>query len=119
MAVNTGGDALVFTDAGAGGAGDITAVTTANNSGLAGGVTTGAADLSLNVANLPEVTAVTSISTTDRVAVESIVNSSETRKVTLDNIFTDFASTGIGALGRWWAFLRSDRDRGYYGCRAG
>ena len=98
VAVNTGGDALVFTDAGAGGAGDITAVTTANNSGLAGGVTTGAADLSLNVANLQEVTAVTAISTTDKVAVESIVNSNETRKVTLDNIFTDFASTGIGAL---------------------
>ena len=98
VAVNTGGDALVFTDAGAGGAGDITAVTTANNTGLAGGASTGAVALELDIANLPEVTAVTSISTTDRVAVESVVNSSETRKVTLDNIFTDFASTGIGAL---------------------
>ena len=61
-------------------------------------MTTGAADLSLDVANLQEVTSVTLISTTDRVALESIANSNETRKATLDNIFTDFASTGIGAL---------------------
>ena len=95
VAVNTGGDALVFTDAGAGGAGDITAVTTANNSGLAGGVTTGAADLSLDVANLQ---AITSVAVDDSIAVQDLTDSSATRRVTLDNVFTTFASTGIGAL---------------------
>ena len=80
------------------GTGDITAVTTANNSGLAGGALVGQVPLELDIANLEAVTSVTSISTTDTVAIESIVNSNETRKVTLDNIFTDFASTGIGAL---------------------
>ena len=82
-------------DAGAGGAGDITAVTTANNSGLAGGVTTGAADLSLDVANLQ---AITSVAVDDSIAVQDLTDSSATRRVTLDNVFTTFASTGIGAL---------------------
>ena len=97
VAVNTGGDGLVFEDAGGGtGTGDITAVNTANNSGLAGGVTTGAANLSLDIANLQ--TAGGSPSTTDQIALADITNSNETRKVTVDSLFTVNASTGIGAL---------------------
>ena len=112
VTVNTGGDALVFADAGSGGTGDITAVNTANNSGLAGGVTTGAANLSLDIANLQ--TAGGSPSTTDQIAlVQDVTNSSETRKVTVDSLFTTFASTGIGALAGGAPLLRPDRDCGH------
>jgi len=44
-------------NASTGGDGDITAVNTDTNSGLAGGVTSGSADLSLNITNLPTLTA--------------------------------------------------------------
>ena len=96
-AVNTGTTAYELVDqtGGGGGTGDITAVTTANNSGLAGGVTIGAADLSLDVANLQ---AITSVAVDDSIAVQDLTDSSATRRVTLDNVFTTFASTGIGAL---------------------
>ena len=100
--VNTATDAYELADGGAGGTGDITAVTTANNSGLAGGVTTGAADLSLDVANLQ---AVTSVAVGDLVAIQDLTNSGATRKVTLDDVFTTFASTGIGALAGGGHFL--------------
>ena len=93
-AVNTGATAYVLEDQ-ATGTGDITAVTTANNSGLAGGVATGAAALSLDVANLQ---AVTSVAVDDSIAIQDLTDSSATRKATLNNVFTTFASTGIGAL---------------------
>ena len=58
-------------------------------------MTTGAADLSLDVANLQ---AITSVAVDDSIAVQDLTDSSATRRVTLDNVFTTFASTGIGAL---------------------
>ena len=94
--VSGGAYALIDqTGGGGGGDGDITAVTTANNEGLAGGCTTGACALSLDVANLQ---AITSVAVDDSIAVQDLTDSSATRRVTLDNVFTTFASTGIGAL---------------------
>ena len=54
VAGNSAGDALEFVTCGTGGGGgDITAVTTPTNSGLAGGANTGDVDLLLDVSNLP------------------------------------------------------------------
>ena len=59
--------------------------------------------LSLDVANLQ---AVTSVAVGDRpVAIQDLTNSNATRKVTLDDVFTTFASTGIGALAGGGHFL--------------
>ena len=57
-AINSAGDALEFIDApSGGGTGDITAVNTAAGSGLAGGVTSGAANLSVDIAGTTELAA--------------------------------------------------------------
>ena len=98
-AVNTGTTAYELVDqtAGGGGDGDITAVTTANNRGLAGGVTTGAAALSLDVANL-QVTAVTSVAVDDSVAIQDLTIAAQRAKSRSITSSRTFASTGIGAL---------------------
>ena len=56
VTVNAGGTALEFADPPSGtGTGDITSVTTATNSGLQGGETTGAVALSLDFDSLPDI----------------------------------------------------------------
>ena len=60
---NAAGDALMFgacTGSGGGGGGDITAVSTAVNSGLAGGANSGAVDLEVDPTNAPRLTALAS-----------------------------------------------------------
>ena len=62
-------------------AGDITAIVTDTNSGLAGGVTSGAADLTLDANNLASTTAVTS----DYIIIEDVTDNS-TKKALISDI---------------------------------
>ena len=75
-----------------GGTGDITAVTTANNSGLAGGADSGDADLSLHANNLPTVT---SIATGDHLVVADASDSNATKRITVNNFGPHLAGTGL------------------------
>ena len=56
VTVNAGGTALEFADIPSGATGDITSVTTATNSGIQGGETTGDVALSLDFDSLPDIT---------------------------------------------------------------
>ena len=80
------------TPSGGGGTGDITAVTTANNSGLAGGADSGDADLSLHANNLPTVT---SIATGDHLVVADASDSNATKRITVNNFGPHLAGTGL------------------------
>ena len=74
------------------GTGDITAVNTANNSGLAGGVDSGDADLSLRANNLPTGTA---ISTGDHLIFADASDSNATKRITVNNFGPHLAGTGL------------------------
>ena len=77
---------------GGGGSGDITAVTTEANSGLAGGVTVGEAILTLDINKLP---AVTSVTTGDHFLISDFTDSNANKKITADHFGTHLAGTGL------------------------
>ena len=84
-------------------AGDITAIVTDTNSGLAGGVTSGAADLTLDANNLASTTAVTS----DYIIIEDVTDNSTKKALISDivdlgditRIIVDSNMTGGGTTG--------------------
>ena len=75
-----------------GGAGDITAVNTPNNSGLSGGDVSGDVDLALDINNLP---AVTSVTTGDHFLIADFTDSNAQKKITADHFGTHLAGTGL------------------------
>ena len=82
--VNAGGTALEFVDPNPG---DITGITTAANSGLAGGANSGAPTLSVDANNLSSVTA----ASTDYVIVEDVTDNS-TKKALVSDIVNGYAT---------------------------
>ena len=92
--------------AGGSGTGDITSVGTANNSGLAGGVDSGDADLSLSANNLPTGTAV---ATGDHVVYTDASDSHATKRITVDNFGPHLAGTGLDSTATGQLALDSGR----------
>ena len=77
---------------GGGGTGDITAVTTGMNSGLAGGVDSGAADLTLDISNLP---GQGTIAGADRLAFDDAL---QTKHITVQNFAAHLAQNSGGLV---------------------
>ena len=94
---NTGGTALIFAACGSG-AGDITAVTTVNDSGLSGGSDSGDIALMLDVKNLPIYT--TPISESDHMALSNESETDDqTQRLSLDDYATWAATRANGGIG--------------------
>ena len=85
--------ALIAANSGGGGTGDITGITTASNSGLAGGVTSGTATLTLDLSNL---TGQGNIAGGDHLPFDD-VSASVSKRITLANLASHLAGTNLTA----------------------
>ena len=87
------GKAWMDVAGGGGGTGDITAVTTASGSGLSGGVTTGAADLALDIAGLTNLSS-TALADNDILFIGDVSDAADPRKHLTVGGLMSFATAG-------------------------